>query len=756
MHTIGENTRFLISKLVEGRRPQLKKMCRNLMVLLIVALMLEIFVFNINFFMTLKNEPIDISSSISAPKTNRVNEDGLQSFVLTSDNHTLEFTNLDLEVNSLFLDFDADQTAQALRIKIQFTDDAHMSYFDSTEYTQGVPLSSMSTAFDETQYIKINSSGNLHSLKLEIVSDGTHDLTYPIYVQQVQLNPNRPFDFNETRFGFVLLLMLTIYCFRPKSAIYRIKIRENDLASKIGIVGVTAIEICLATTFLFYGANLVGVATPDYNYGDWDGHSVVNSFDVGGENSQQYALLAKAFAHGSLSLEQDPPDWLKNMDNPYDKASRDEAAKESGQDYLFDVAYFQGSYYVYFGVVPVILFYLPFYLLTGANFPTAIGVLIATILFFIGITALLHRFAKYHFQRVNLGIFLLLQVAVVGCSGALYLLKFPTFYSLPIALGIAFTAWGLYFWMRFRNAERRKLGFFLGSLCMALVIGCRPQLAILSVLAFPLFLRPYVFEGRIKTREGFKEFLCLILPYVVVLLCLFAYNYARFGSIFDFGANYNLTVNDMTRRGFNFGRIPPAIFMYFLQTPATSGVFPFLQETVFESTYFGQTIRESTFGGIFACLPVLWLIILAFPVLKIRNAQRQTKTVTGVVWSLLICGFLVAILDAEGAGILQRYYADFSFMFIASAVLIAFILNENALVKSSLDEAELEHAIDGRSLGIVPLHLSGNLLYKVIIMTVTVSVLYSILLCFVPETGWYSDVYAWCYESFKHAVLFWT
>ena len=151
-----------------------------------------------------------------------------------------------------------------------------------------------------------------------------------------------------------------------------------------------------------------------------------------------------------------------------------------------------------------------------------------------------------------------------------------------------------------------------------------------------------------------QEFICLIAPYVIVVCCLFAYNYARFGSPLDFGANYNLTVNDMTKRGINAGRIAPALFMYFFQTPATTGVFPFIQETAFESTYFGQTIREATFGGIFACLPILWLIIIAFPVLKIRNAQRKTKTVSGVVLALIVSGVIVAILDAEVAGILMR------------------------------------------------------------------------------------------------------
>ena len=63
----------------------------------------------------------------------------------------------------------------------------------------------------------------------------------------------------------------------------------------------------------------------------------------------------------------------------------------------------------------------------------------------LGCSALLDRFARYHFKRVSLGLYLLLQIPLVMCCGVLYLLKFPTFYSLPIALGLAFSVWGLYF-----------------------------------------------------------------------------------------------------------------------------------------------------------------------------------------------------------------------------------------------------------------------------------------------------------------------
>ena len=477
---------------------------------------------------------------------------------------------------------------------------------------------------------------------------------------------------------------------------------------------------------------------------------MVNSFEVGGDNAQQYAELAKSLSEGRLYLEEEPPDWLKGMDNPYDKGARDEAQKETGEEYLFDVAYYDGHYYVYFGIVPVLVFYLPFYLLTGSPFPTALGVLIACILFVCGASALLDRFARHHFERVSLGIYLIVQIALVSGCGMLYLLKFPTFYSLPIACGLMFSVWGLYFWMCGRGSSARCAFFVAGSACMALVAGCRPQLLLLSLLAFPLFWRPYITKRRILTREGAREFICLIAPYVVVAVLIMAYNHARFGSFTDFGANYNLTVNDMTQRGWMMGRIAPALFAYFFQTPETVGVFPFLQPVPFDTTYMGQTIKEATFGGIFWCYPVLWVLFFARPLLALRNAQRSTKTITGVIFVLLFSGVAIAIVDAEMAGILQRYYADFSVMFLSAVVLLVFIANEN------IEDATAVRGSLMRQRGTARPIKARSLLTKTLIVLVAIGVVYSALLCFTPETGWYSDIYPWAYHDLLETFQFWT
>lgn len=105
-------------------------------------------------------------------------------------------------------------------------------------------------------------------------------------------------------------------------------------------------------------------------------------------------------------------------------------------------------------------------------------------------------------------------------------------------------------------------------------------------------------------------------------------------------------------------------------------MFPFLNPVTFETTYLGQTIKEVTFGGVFACLPVLWILFFSGPIIKLRTRVRKTNTIAGVTVVLLVSAVLIALLDAQVAGLLQRYFADFSFMLLLAAVLLAFILNE--------------------------------------------------------------------------------
>ncbi len=114
----------------------------------------------------------------------------------------------------------------------------------------------------------------------------------------------------------------------------------------------------------------------------------------------------------------------------------------------------------------------------------------------------------------------------------------------------------------------------------------------------------YITEGRIRTVAGARQFACLIAPYIVVCAGIMWYNKARFGSLFDFGANYNLTVNDMTKRGMAVGRIAPRCSRICSKLPRLRAYSLICRLSRSTPPIWDKRLKEATFGGIFAVLPI--------------------------------------------------------------------------------------------------------------------------------------------------------
>ena len=281
MPTVRQNIAYLYADHVRPRRKAIRRVALAALSILAAAALLETFLFNVNFFRSAGYDTVDLSGKLELQRA----PDGTSQ--LTAVDHVIEFSDLGTEVHNVRVDFDSAQPAQLLTLKIQFTDDAHHTYFDSTEYTAGVPDVQVSTYSSQSEYLNLNTTGPVDNLRIEVVGD---DVSYPIALVGVEINARHPFDFNMVRFFAVAGMLALVYVFRPRSAIYRIGIVQDPKKSKAGIVAAVAIEVCLAASFLFMGSNLVGVATQSYNYGSWDGHSPVNTFEVGGDNAQQYAL----------------------------------------------------------------------------------------------------------------------------------------------------------------------------------------------------------------------------------------------------------------------------------------------------------------------------------------------------------------------------------------------------------------------------------------------------------------------------------
>lgn len=71
-------------------------------------------------------------------------------------------------------------------------------------------------------------------------------------------------------------------------------------------------------------------------------------------------------------------------------------------DALWDVAYYQGRYYVYFGIVPCLLFQLPFELLTGVpDLPPSLAMIVMAWLLILAVFGLVQQAAQRWFPSAS-------------------------------------------------------------------------------------------------------------------------------------------------------------------------------------------------------------------------------------------------------------------------------------------------------------------------------------------------------------------
>ena len=141
------------------------------------------------------------------------------------------------------------------------------------------------------------------------------------------------------------------------------------------------------------------------------------------------------------------------MENPYDTAARQEAAPDA----LWDVAYYGGRYYVYFGLVPCLLFQLPFEALTGVrDLPPSLPMILLAWLMIWASFGCVKQALRRWFPRASAAAYLLATTGMAAGSQIWYLLLRPLVYEYAILSGAAFVLLGLWQWLLAANTPTEK------------------------------------------------------------------------------------------------------------------------------------------------------------------------------------------------------------------------------------------------------------------------------------------------------------
>ena len=128
--------------------------------------------------------------------------------------------------------------------------------------------------------------------------------------------------------------------------LYKIRYNPQNRAQRLWLCA--AVLLCLVPVFcIFY-------SLPHEN--------IVYPFAGLLENQNGYEQQFDAFLKGQLHLDFAPDARILALENPYDPTAR----AETGAWYPWDRALFEGKYYSYFGIAPLLTVYFPYYALTGA------------------------------------------------------------------------------------------------------------------------------------------------------------------------------------------------------------------------------------------------------------------------------------------------------------------------------------------------------------------------------------------------------
>ena len=127
MPTVRENLTYAYRDFARDHGVAAKRIAKRVLLMVLVAFLLETFVFNYNYFASRNYNSISMNEQLGLREVSE------GQYLLTEANHVIELKNLNTEVHNVWINFDYRQPAQQLTLKIQFTDEAHRTYFDTTE-----------------------------------------------------------------------------------------------------------------------------------------------------------------------------------------------------------------------------------------------------------------------------------------------------------------------------------------------------------------------------------------------------------------------------------------------------------------------------------------------------------------------------------------------------------------------------------------------------------------------------------------------
>ena len=382
-----------------------------------------------------------------------------------------------------------------------------------------------------------------------------------------------------------------------------------------------------------------------------------------------YNLLARGLLSGHLYIAKDPPPSLTRISDPYDPEQNLEArfGMSSSPNGIHDFSYYRGRLYLYFGITPALVYFVPAHWLTGAWFPHWTAVAFFCTLGLIANVSLANNIRESCFPKYPERLAAIWAPLLGLASYAPMVLSRPDMWEIPIACAYFFVSLALLLlWRVFQNPQAAVPYLALASTALGAAFASRPTtLVVTPILAIALFLP--------QIRRNAVAWIAAIAPLAACGAAVAAYNFQRFESPFEFGSRYQLAGVYVSKLHlFSIHYVWANLELYLFHGIKWENWFPFVAELKVDSLPEGHGGLERVSGALL-CVPALWAGV-AVPLLLFRRRpdRNLVLAVLAIAWSAFgVLGLLAFFFGACG-----RYQLEFAPFLALLAVIGAMAMDE--------------------------------------------------------------------------------
>lgn len=593
-------------------------------------ILLAIIIFFIEMLFNIDN----ISYMIGNYKEEKININNLKlngfkkngsSFLATENNPNIEINNINKDVANIYFDISIINSSNDLKEKIDYTDEMFSTYnrYNNNEFTKY-----------NKKLTNCHFYGKLKDLKITLNVEKDNI----IYINKIIINKtnNVSIDVLRMMILFVLSLFLLHICFNKFDNYYD---NKNKKQRKVINLILFIIIACIISIFVM--------------------SKIIHNSDLESVNVTYSRSYTDSIINGHFYLNEKPPKEFNNNPKIYDYSYR-------GAKGLWDTVYFKGKYYVYFGILPQLLLFVPFKLITGKYLSLGLVTILFKILSIIMLSKFYKEIINKFFLKIPFSIYILGLLFLIVSSRIIEGFWIYNVYQMISLSAFYFAIQGLYFILKFDRTNKNKY-LLISTISLALSVSCRPPSLFISILIIPIILK------KIKEKR-FKKFnvVSLILPYLIVGVSLMIFNYIRFGNILEFGFKYQLTIADYTKLTRSYFNILLGIFYYLFAPLNVVTYYPYFV-SMYVNKFPGYIFSENIKYSIMSTIIPLVLFTIPF----IKDKLRKNKELWITIRYMLILGLFLIIFETLFAGITFRYMIDFAFLFNIPSILISLFIYSN-------------------------------------------------------------------------------